>query len=126
MSDLVKRLRATPLYEGSGEDSDLGEEAADRIEQLEAQLAAALGALGDIGDGEPRPKVKALVWAECSDGTLHDVDCQYELETDTQRWRVVKGVTGGGSYVCHASTLEAAKAAAQADYERRILDALEE
>ena len=41
MSDLVKRLRATPLYEGSGEDSDLGEEAADRLEQLEAQLSAA-------------------------------------------------------------------------------------
>ena len=54
MSDeLVKRLRGTPLYEGSGEDSDLGEEAADRIEALEAALSKALGALGDIGDGEP-------------------------------------------------------------------------
>ena len=45
MSDLARRLRATPLYEGSGEDSDLGEEAAARIEQLEAQLSAAAKAI---------------------------------------------------------------------------------
>ena len=79
--ELVKRLRGTPLYEGSGEDSDLGEEAAARISALEAalesergkavrlefnlgvmaarseateaKLVKALGALRDIGDGEP-------------------------------------------------------------------------
>lgn len=47
MSDLIKRLRQTPLYEGSGGASDLPNQAANRIEALEeilktvrAQLAA--------------------------------------------------------------------------------------
>lgn len=48
MSDLVKRARHTALYEGSGEESDLHEQMADRIEALEAQVAAA-DALADRG-----------------------------------------------------------------------------
>lgn len=35
--ELVQRLRYTPLYEGHGEESELPEEAADRIEALAAQ-----------------------------------------------------------------------------------------
>jgi hypothetical protein len=39
MSDnLVKRLRATPLYEGHGEESELPDEAADEIERLREAL----------------------------------------------------------------------------------------
>ena len=64
--------------------------------------------------------VKPLEWIECRDGTLHDPDCQYELETDGGFWRVTKGVTGGTSYICHCSTLEAAKAAAR----QAVLDKL--
>jgi hypothetical protein len=71
------------------------------------------------------PKVKPLVWIECGDGSLHDPHYQYEIATDGGFWRVTKGVTGGGSHVCDCSTLEAAKTAAQADYARRILEALE-
>lgn len=33
--DIVDRLRTTPLYERNGEESNLGEEAADKIELLE-------------------------------------------------------------------------------------------
>jgi hypothetical protein len=69
--------------------------------------------------------VKPLEWIECRDGTLHDPDCQYELETDGGFWRVTKGVTGGTSYICHCSTLEAAKAAAQAHYAAQIMAALD-
>lgn len=70
------------------------------------------------------PQVKPLVWIECSDGTHHDEHCQYELEIDGLFLRVTRGVTGGTSYVANADTLEAAKAAAQADYEARIRSAL--
>jgi len=70
------------------------------------------------------PAIKPLVWIKCGDGTHHDAHCQYELETDGRFWRVIKGVTGGTSYVANASTLDAAKAAAQADYEARIRSAL--
>lgn len=35
--ELVRRARATPLYEGSGEESDLGELMAARIAELEAE-----------------------------------------------------------------------------------------
>lgn len=38
MSDLIKRLYKTPLYEGSGEGSELGEEAADEITSLTARV----------------------------------------------------------------------------------------
>jgi hypothetical protein len=69
--------------------------------------------------------VKPLEWIECSDGTLHDPHCQYELETDGGWWRVTKGVTGGGSYVAHCDTRESAQSAAQADYEARLLAALD-
>ena len=42
---LARRLRHTPLYEGSGEGSGLGEEAADRIEALARENAAMREAL---------------------------------------------------------------------------------
>ena len=72
------------------------------------------------------PQIKPLVWIECSDWTYHDEQCQYELEIDGLFWRVTRGVTGGTSYVANADTLEAAKAAAQSDYEARIRAALVE
>jgi hypothetical protein len=40
MSYLVKRLRNTVLYYGSGKATSLGEEAADYIEELKAQIVA--------------------------------------------------------------------------------------
>jgi hypothetical protein len=69
-------------------------------------------------------KVKPLEWIWCEDGTAHDAHCQYEIETDGGFWRVTRGVTGGGSYICHAADASTAQAAAQADYEQRILSAL--
>ena len=50
MTDLATRLRLVYLSEDNG---PLCHEAFRRIKQLEAQLAKAVGALGDIGDGEP-------------------------------------------------------------------------
>lgn len=51
----VERLRKTPLYEGSGEGSDLPEWAADRIEELELaldgiwkQLAPGVASIPDV------------------------------------------------------------------------------
>ena len=89
------------------------------ISRILAEAAAMLRAC------KGRVRVKSLEWLHCTDGTLHDAHCQYETETDGGYWRVIKGVTGGTSYLCHTDTLEAAKAAAQADYEARIFAALE-
>ena len=50
--DLVRRLHGHAMRVGSGVNEDCAEAAA-RISALEAALAKALGALGDIGDGEP-------------------------------------------------------------------------
>jgi hypothetical protein len=55
MDDLVKRLLATPLYEGSGEDSDLGEEAADHIaaqDELLKEMAEALRSIAKLNSPE--------------------------------------------------------------------------
>lgn len=68
--------------------------------------------------------VKPLVWHDCTDGTSHDHDCQYEVEQEGKMWKLRRGVTGGTPYMMHCGSREAAKAAAQADYERRILAAL--
>lgn len=68
--------------------------------------------------------VKPLEWLACADDTHHDTGCQYEVEQLGKYWRVVRGVTCGGSYICDAATLDGAKAAAQADYEQRIRSAL--
>jgi hypothetical protein len=38
MADIVDRLRRTPLYEGHGEESSLGEEAAEEITTLRAEV----------------------------------------------------------------------------------------
>ena len=56
---------------------------------------------------------RELVWMHPSDGTIHDENCRYEIERDGRLWRLIKGVTGGGSYIGHFGTLEAAKSAAQ-------------
>jgi len=97
-------------------DTHVGKQIRATIAQIDAEPAAP----------GPQPTVKPLGWIECQDGTAHDPDCQYELETDGGFWRVTRGVTGGTSYVCNCSTIEEAKAAAQADYEHRILSALVE
>jgi hypothetical protein len=39
MNDLIARLRRTPLYYGSGEESDLPEEAADALAASQAEVA---------------------------------------------------------------------------------------
>ena len=71
-----------------------------------------------------RPKVKPLEWMDgWADGTCYDVTPFNPIEY-THRISKLKD----GTYHSHFGvfeTLEAAKAAAQADYERRILAALE-
>ena len=106
-----------------------------RIEQLEAQLAAALGALGDIGDGDPRPRVKPLVWV---DARFSSATPRETAETILGTYEVLQWLDGdfGGSVPAAdpdesntefggAASMAEAKAAAQADYEYRILAALE-
>ena len=70
-----------------------------------------------------RPKVKALVWGPFINDfiTVRSIVGKYEIERDEGHFYL----TVGGNITEHLSE-EAAKAAAQADYERRILAALEE
>jgi len=56
---------------------------------------------------------KKLVWKYQSDGSVHDVDCRYEVAPDGKYWRLVEGVTGGGSYIGHFADRTAAQAAAK-------------
>ena len=56
---------------------------------------------------------RELVWVHPSNATMHDENCLYEIERAGRLWRLIKGVTGGGSYIGHFSATEAAKAAAQ-------------
>ena len=72
-----------------------------------------------------RGTILPLEWHDCQDGTSHDNGCQYEIEQDGKYWLVIRATTGPGGYVSHAPTREAAKAAAQADYEARILAAIQ-
>lgn len=61
--------------------------------------------------------VKPLVWHDCADGTAHDDECQYEIEKDGKYWRVIRGVTGGTSYLAHAASYDAAKSVAQTHHD---------
>lgn len=56
---------------------------------------------------------KKLVWKVLGDSSVHDVDCRYEVAPDGKYWRLVNGVTGGGSYIGHFADRAAAQAAAQ-------------
>lgn len=67
--------------------------------------------------------VQPLVWYDCQDGTSHDENCRYEIDPRPLSFRIIKGVTGGGSYICDASSMDDAKAAAQAHHVATILAA---
>lgn len=69
-------------------------------------------------------KIRKLQWIHCSDGTYHDENCQYEIEQQGKYWLVTKGVTGGGSYVCTASSVCSAFEEAQRFHEQRIMEQL--
>ena len=110
MSDAPERIWMLPemarrpqflrgVYDGSGE-----------VEYLRADLA--------------RPKVKPLVWVDLyGDGSRYEVSLDDPLGYEDS----IHGLQDG-TYHSHFgafATLEDAKAAAQEDYERRILAALE-
>lgn len=65
--------------------------------------------------------VKPLDWIACIDGTHHDRTCSYEVAPSGKYWDVRRGVTGGGSYVCGATSLDGAKAAAERAHRDHIL-----
>jgi len=72
-------------------------------------------------------QVKPLVWHDCSDGTAHDDNRWYEIDrqgASNFSFRLVRGVTGGGAYLSHHLSMDAAKAAAQTDYAARTIAAL--
>jgi len=70
------------------------------------------------------PKVKPLVWVDLhGDGSLYQTDVDNPLGYHAVINR--RGQLGWCHRDSFFDTLEAAKAAAQADYERRILDALD-
>jgi len=68
------------------------------------------------------PKVKPLVWEDRK--TVGEM-MQYRVHIGYGLMNGVFALTLSGSTIGEFSSEEAAKAAAQADYERRILDALE-
>lgn len=114
--DLIKRLRQ---YEGQSFETTMcfngvRDEAADRIAALEAQVAAAKA--GQV-------TVKPLVWHEFGKECLR-------AESPFGLYDVMWGFGVELAYLTHCGkmwkhpTLEAAKAAAQADYEARILAAI--
>ena len=106
--DLIARLRDEHLRMSRNE-------AADRIAALEAELAAAKAG---------RVTVKSLSWFEVEKsryGGKYTAD-GYTIRYIESLWLL--DFAGSSKTVWHFPTLEAAKAAAQADYEARILSAL--
>jgi hypothetical protein len=107
MSDLVKRLYKTPLYYGNGEASALGEEAADEIARLTAEVEKLTTALAHAD--EQAKKIEAALWptaelnarltaeveslralaATCNCGGMDDgnhfSDCPYLLSLESPR-----------------------------------------
>lgn len=72
-----------------------------------------------------RPRVKPLVWYP-----TEDICDEVRAQNYAGIWTVFKGATDmwvldTGEFVSEHDTLDAAKAAAQADYERRIMEAVE-
>lgn len=69
-------------------------------------------------------KVKALVWNELdeADGSVFS----YRVTRGRNRWRVERWITSS-TYIPFGSfgSKEKAKSAAQADYERRVMECLE-
>jgi hypothetical protein len=128
MDDLIARLRAgtvTPadldaaadaLEDGSFyQEKDIDAMQA-RIRELEAQLAA------------PAVKVTPLVWGDWADVPVRVASAQ----TILGRYKVQERASGAGCMLVfpngnltNRDTIEAAKAAAQADYEARILATIE-
>lgn len=112
MSDLIERLLANGL--------DECDEAAALIRTLDAELAALREARG--------VRVKPLVWVVGS----NEVHAFARSETDLGLYQILSVPTDSdhrlllpnGDYK-HFASYTSAKAAAQADYERRILAALE-
>mgnify|MGYP001079608686 CR=1 FL=1 len=120
MGDLVKRADLTADKMDAGEFVGAStvlrqcalemEEAADRIKQLEAQLA--------------KSRVKPLVWEYHPAGTIAapTTGHAYIIDTRTKnRFYSIKGFQLQREF----ASLEEAQAAAQADYEARIIAALE-
>lgn len=66
-----------------------------------------------------KPRVKPLEWGN---GEGEIVTADYAISAESGTWFVFRR----GTLVGHGATLEAAKAAAQADYEARILAALQD
>lgn len=104
---------------------------AERMKDCEVQYVRA-----DLATPAPQwqPKVKPLVWtdpAPPNDEYRYDhVFAESALGRYSIEWKSWKeyddfGVFCAGDYVCSEHQLEYAKAAAQADYERRILAALQ-
>lgn len=93
-----------------------------------AETAAAVAAALEAVKAEAR-KVKPLEWGQEGKQPEHAVSIigTYLLMKDFDGWRWMRVVGGNLADVCEApfATLEAAKAAAQADYEARILAALD-
>ena len=96
----------------------MADRSSDRIDADRLMRAA------ELVRADLRPKVKALVWEYHPAGTIAapPTGHSYIIETRMKgRIYFIKGILPSPQF----DTLEAAKAAAQADYELRILAALE-
>ena len=130
MGDLIKRMDAIqacqvgPSDEWSKATKSGYEQAATDCAMNILRIAPAA-----LDAAEARDGVKPLVWEQCNDTDSDyfgswsslSVGVYYRIsEVFGQKWEVMAGMPNGLAY----SNLDAAKAAAQADYEARILSAL--
>ncbi|QRG06148.1 hypothetical protein EZH22_24695 [Xanthobacter dioxanivorans] len=104
----------------------------EHIDELEMDLASLRTAVALASTQAPQPggavKVKALEWVKCHAGYSAEVPfgeygCDLDQDEEVALYPWI--CSSPEDILGHCETLDEAKAAAQADYERRILAALE-
>lgn len=119
LTDRLTRLATRREDEGIYTDAMIASAAAERIAALEAQLAKALSRTGAVN-------VKALEWKTLREGE------SYAAVGASITYRLVKAALSAtawswyrlGTFQHECESFEAARDAAQADYERRIKSAI--
>lgn len=133
MSEAIKRIRSFRPHRSAVHGFKEGdiEDIASYVSDLEARLEKAEAERA----WQPKVKVKALIWEEARLSTFYErftavsILGQYEAmewSDGTYGWTAPPAAPNEIGKEFNAETMEAAKAAAQADYEARILSALKD